>query len=84
MTAALAGLRRQPAELESLRLAVSAPESGFAPVFAALLFLLGRPATPAERVRRFEKFLAGGRLAQADLRQALTEAGAARMFELRP
>jgi hypothetical protein len=82
MTAALAELRRQPAELAALQAAVSAPESGFAPVFAALLFLLGRPATPAERVRRFEKFLAGGRLNQTDLRQALKEAGAARMFEL--
>ncbi len=83
MTAALAELRRQPARLSDLQAAVSAPGSGFAPVFGALLFLLGRPATPAERVRRFEKFLAGGRLAQADLRQALKEAGAAKMFELR-
>ncbi len=83
MTAALAELRRHPADLASLQAAVSAPESGFAPVFAAMLFLLGRPATPAERVRRFERFLAGGRLAQVDLRQALKEAGAARMFDLR-
>ena len=82
MTAALAELRRHPARLSSLQAAVGAPESGFATVFAALLFLLGRPATPAERVRRFEKFLAGGRLNQTDLRQALKEAGAARMFEL--
>ena len=83
MTASLAELRRHPADLASLQAAVSAPDSGFAPVFAALLFLLGRPATPPERVRRFEKFLAGGKLAQADLRQALKEAGAARMFNLR-
>lgn len=83
MTAALADLRRHPAALSELQAAVSARDSGFSAVFAALLFLLGRPATPPERVRRFEKFLAGGRLAQADLRQALKEAGAARMFELR-
>ena len=83
MTAALAELRRRPAELASLQEAVGAPESGFAPVFAALLFLLGRPATPDERVRRFEKFLAGGKLNQGDLRQALKEAGAGRRFGLR-
>ena len=83
MTAALAELRRHPADLSSLQAAVSARDSGFAPVFGALLFLLGRAATPAERVHRFEKFLAGGRLAQTDLRQALKEAGAARMFDLR-
>ena len=83
LTAALTELRRQPAELASLQAAVGAPESGFSPVFAALLFLFDRPATPAERVRRFEKFLAGGRLNQTDLKQALKEAGAARPFELR-
>jgi hypothetical protein len=83
MTAALAELRRSPADLAKLQAAVAGPASGFAPVFAALLFLLGRPATPAERVRRFEKFLAGGRLNQSDLRQALKEAGAARMFDVR-
>jgi hypothetical protein len=83
MTATLAELRRQPAALAELQAAMAAPASGFAPVFAALLFLLGRPATPAERVRRFEKFLAGGRLNQSDLRQALKEAGAARMFDVR-
>jgi hypothetical protein len=52
MTAALAELRRSPADLAKLQAAVAGPASGFAPVFAALLFLLGRPATPAERVRR--------------------------------
>jgi hypothetical protein len=83
MKAALAELRRNPADLSLLQAAVSDRDSGFAPVFAAVLFLLGRPATPPERIRRFEKFLAGGRLAQVDLKQALKEAGAARMFDLR-
>jgi hypothetical protein len=83
MTAALAELRRRPSELAALEAAVSARDSGFPPLFAALLFLLGKPATPADRVRRFEKFFAGARLNQADLRQALKEAGAARRFDLR-
>jgi hypothetical protein len=82
LTAALAALRARPAAQEQLEEAVSTPRVGFAPLFAAALFLLRRSATPPETVRRLERFLGGARLAPAVLRRALKEAGAHRTFAI--
>ena len=81
LAVAVAELRRRPAALETLEALVSAPEAGFAPVFAAILHLLRRQV-PADLVRRVEAFLAGGKLPGTALRQALTQAGARGVFDL--
>jgi hypothetical protein len=83
MTVVLAALRDRSHDLAALEAEVGRRDSGLAQVFAAIVFLLGKPATPADRVRRFERFLAGGKLNQGDLRQALKEAGASGLFDLR-
>ena len=80
VAACVAALRARPAALEQLEEAVSTPAVGFAPLFAAMLFLLRRPSTPPELLRRLERFPAGARLATPALRRALKDAGAGRMF----
>ena len=82
LAAALAALRARPAELERLEEAVSTPGVGFAPLFAAALFLLRRTSTSAEVVRALERFLGGTRLPTSVVRRALKEAGAGRTFTL--
>ena len=84
LSAAIAALRARPAELERLEAAVSTPSVGFAPHFAAALFLLRRAATPPETARRLERFLGGAALASGTLRGALKEAGAGKLFALGP
>lgn len=81
MTVALAALQRQPAAAQALEGLVSAPESGFSPLFAAMLHLLSRPLPP-DLLRRMETFLAGGKLPGPLLRQALMQAGVRGMFNL--
>ena len=73
--ACLAALREQPDRLDALEARIAAPDSGFAPVFAALLRLLGRAGDAAGVIRAFERMLAGGRLPAAWLRGALRDAG---------
>jgi hypothetical protein len=82
VAACIAALRARPADLERLEDAVSTPTIGFAPLFAAALFLLRRTATPPEMVRRLERFFAGARLATPPLRRALKDAGAGKAFPL--
>jgi hypothetical protein len=81
--ASLALLRESPERLDNLEDAVSRPESGLSPVFAAMLYLLRKASTPQELIRRFERFVAGGRMTATAFRQALSAVGAARMFDLR-
>lgn len=83
LAAALAILRQSPERLDALDYAVRQPEAGLAGVFAAILHLLRKSSTSAEVIRRFERFLAGGRMTSAAFRQALSAAGAARMFDLK-
>lgn len=54
-----------------------------APVFAAMLHLMGTSATSSEMRRRFERFLMGGKLNKTVLRQALAEVGAKGVFDLK-
>lgn len=81
LAVALAELQRRPTVLEALEAIVSAPEAGFVPVFAAILYLLRRQV-PADLLRCVETFLAGGKLPGSTLRQALTQAGARGVFDL--
>ncbi len=81
MTVALAELQRRPEALERLKALASAPEAGFAPIFAAMLHLLRRQLPP-DLLQRMESFLAGGKLPGPPLRQALVQAGARGMFDL--
>jgi hypothetical protein len=81
--ACLALLREHPDRLDALEDTVSRPDSGLAPMFAAVLYLLRKASTPQPLIRRFERFLAGGRMTAASFRQALSAVGAARLFDLR-
>jgi hypothetical protein len=81
--ACLAILRECPERLDALEDAVSNPDARLSPVFAAILYLLRKASTPPELIRRFERFLAGGRMTATAFRQALSAVGAGRMFDLR-
>jgi hypothetical protein len=81
MTVALGALQAQPAAAQALAALVSASGSGFSPVFAAMLHLLGRQV-PAELLHRLEGFLSGAKLPGPALRQALSQAGVRGMFNI--
>ena len=81
MTVALAALQRHPAAAQALEALTSLADSGFSPLFAAILHLLSRPLPP-DLIRRMETFLAGGKPPGPSLRQALTQAGVRGMFNL--
>ncbi len=83
IAACVASLREQPEALDALEIAVSTPASGFAPVFAACLFLLRRASTTPEMQRRIARLWSGARVSGPALRQALGAAGAGRMFPLK-
>ena len=82
LSACLASLRAHPERLQALEDEVSAPEAGFAPIFAAALFLLRRAATTPELMRGIERLLAGSLLPTTAVRRALREAGARSSFPL--
>lgn len=81
MAVALSALQQQPAAAQALEAIVSAANSGFSPVFAAMLHLLSRPQPP-DLLRRMETFFAGGKVPGPSLRLALTQAGVRGMFNL--
>lgn len=76
-------LRERPEALEALEGAVGAPETGLPPIFAACVFLLRRPSTTPEMLRRIGRLWSGARVSLPAIRQALSAAGAGRMFALR-
>jgi hypothetical protein len=62
----------------------SSPQSGLSAIFAALLHILPRNVlSPEERVE-VARFLGGGRLSTAKVRQWLGAVGARRLFEFKP
>ncbi len=77
-------LREQPEALDALETAVSTPGAGFAPIFAACLFLLRRASTTPEMLRRIARLWTGAKVSTPAIRQALSAAGAGRMFALKP
>ena len=84
VAACVAALRMRPEALDALEAAVSTPEAGFAPVFAACLFLLRRASTAPEMLRRIARLWTGTKVSTPAFRQALSAAGAGRMFALKP
>jgi hypothetical protein len=84
IAACVFALREQPEALAALEIAVSTPAAGFAPIFAACLFLLRRASTPPEMLRRIARLWAGTKVSTPAIRKALTTAGASRMFPLKP
>ncbi len=82
--ACVAALRERPEALDALEAAVSTPGAGFAPIFAACLFLLRRASTTPEMLRRIARLWAGAKVSTPAIRQALSAAGAGRMFALKP
>ena len=83
IAACITALRQRPEALDALENAVSTPDAGFAPIFAACLFLLRRSSTTPEMLRRMARFWAGAKVSTPAIRQALTAAGAGRMFPLK-
>jgi hypothetical protein len=77
-------LREQSEALDALEIAVSTRDAGFAPIFAACLFLLRRASTPPDMLRRIARLWAGTKVSTPSIRKALSGAGAGRMFSLKP
>jgi len=84
VAACVAALRARPEALDVLEAAVSTPGAGFAPIFAACLFLLRRASTTPEMLRRIARLWTGAKVSTPALRKALSAAGAGRMFALKP
>ncbi len=84
VAACVAALRVRPEALDALEAAVSTPGAGFAPIFAACLFLLRRASTAPEMLRRIARLWSGAKVSSPVIRQALSAAGAGRMFALKP
>jgi hypothetical protein len=84
IAACVFALREQPEAIDALEIAVSTPGAGFAPIFAACLFLVRRASTPPEMLRRIARLWGGTKVSTPAIRKALTTAGAGRMFPLKP
>ena len=76
-------LRERPEALDAMEVAVNTPGAGFAPIFAACLFLVRRGATPPETLRRIAHLWSGAKASIPAIRQALVAAGAGRIFSLK-
>jgi hypothetical protein len=83
IAACVAALRERPEALDALENAVSLPNAGFPPIFAACLFLLRRASTTPEVLHRIGRLWVGAKMSIPAIRQALTVAGAGRMFPLK-
>jgi bacteriophage exclusion system BrxC/D-like protein len=83
ITGALTILRQSRDKMASLETAVDHAGDALAPIFSALLFLLQRETLPAGFARQMERFLAGGKIRPADVRQALAAVGGTRKFDLK-
>jgi hypothetical protein len=76
-------LREQPEALEATEIAIGMADAGFAPIFAACLFLVRRAATPPETLRRIARLWSGARSNVPAIRRALVEGGAGRTYSLK-
>jgi hypothetical protein len=83
MRAVLSTLKSGDPAFERLEDWISASPPRVAPVFAAILYLLSKSATGPDLKRRFERFLAGGKINKSILNQALKECGARKLFDLK-
>jgi hypothetical protein len=83
MTAIMSRLKPGTEAYDELERWATSRESGLAPLFAALLYLIPRQQVDPETLQEVARFLAGARLATGRLRQWLREAGAARLFDIK-
>ena len=83
IAACVNALREQPEALDAIEVAVSTPDAGFAPIFAACLFLVRRASTAPETLRRIARLWSGAKVSVPTIRQALVEAGARRTYSLK-
>jgi hypothetical protein len=83
MTAIMSRLKPGTEAYDELERWATSRESGLAPLFAALLYLIPRQRVDPETLQEIARFLAGARLATAKLRQWLREAGAAKLFDVK-
>ena len=83
IAACVAALREQPEALEAMDVTVSTPDAGFAPIFAACLFLVRRASTPPETLRQIARLWSGAKISTSAIRQALAASGAGRMYPLK-
>lgn len=83
IAACVATLRERPEAIDTLENTVSLPNAGFSPIFAACLFLLRRASTTPETLHRIARLWSGAKMSAPGIRQALTAAGAGRMFSLK-
>ena len=83
IAACVTALREQPEALDAMDAAVGMPDAGFAPIFAACLFLVRRASTPPETLRQIARLWSGAKVSASVIRQALVAAGAGRMFSLK-
>jgi hypothetical protein len=84
MTAVLARLRPKDDEFEDLAKWAESAQAGLSPLFAALLHLFPHPNTSPERIQQIARFLAGGKISLANVKQWLREVGAAKLFAVKP
>jgi hypothetical protein len=83
IAACLTVLRERPEALDAMEVAVNTPGPGFAPIFAACLFLVRRGATPPETLRRIAHLWSGAKASIPAVRKALVAAGAGRTYPLK-
>ncbi len=83
ITAAMDIMRHANDKAEALETAITRAGDDLAPVFSALLFLMRRETLPSGALRQIERFLGGGKIRVADIKQALAAVGAARKFDVR-
>ena len=84
IAACVMALRERPEGLDTLETAVNTHGSGFAPIFAACLFLIRRGSTPSEMLRRIARLWSGTKVSNPAISKALSSAGAGRAFSLKP
>jgi len=69
-------------DLQKLEAEISPPESGFAPIFAALLHILPKNVVNAEDRAAIARFFGGARLGTPRVRAWLRGAGSIKLFDL--
>jgi hypothetical protein len=84
VTAILARLNSESEAFVLLEQWTASEAAGLSPLFPALLHLLPRVRGTPERIQQIGRFLAGGKLGTALVRQWLRETGAHKMFALKP
>ena len=62
IAACVTALRERPEALNVMDIAVGTPDARFAPICAACLFLVHRPSTPPETLRRIARLWSGAKL----------------------